>query len=164
MKRGIIEMLVTQLVVGWLCFALNIVTFAMIRVHSEGWRLISFMLGLLGFKLATGAIFRARSELAMVERQHVAIAHRGVYLDETDTPGILVIGKRKVIDFDSIRDCGIGWRRRIKIKVHDSPGTSSEPAASKTPDNVHILPDIAERSMFVAPVIAMKARSSRLAG
>jgi hypothetical protein len=45
---------------------------------------------LLGF-----TIFRARSALAMVERQHVAIAHRGVYLDETDTPGSLVIGKRK---------------------------------------------------------------------
>jgi hypothetical protein len=165
MKRGIVEMCIAQLVVGLLFFAMNLATFVTLGVHSEQWRLISFTLGLLGFKLTTGAILRARSELAMVERQHVAIANRGVYLDETDTPGSLLLGKRKVIDFDSILDCVIheyGCRRRIKIKVLDR----SDPAASNTPDPNHndqILPDITERSMFVALVIAMKARNNRLA-
>jgi hypothetical protein len=169
MKRGIKEMCIAQLVVGLLFFAMNLVTFVKLGVNSERWHLISFTLGLLGFKLTTGAILRARSELAMVERQHVAIANRGVYLDETDSPGSLLLGKRKVIDFDSILDCVIseyGCRRRIKIKVRDSPGISSEPAASNTPDPNHndqILPDITERSMFVALVIAMKARNNRLA-
>jgi hypothetical protein len=55
-----------------------------------------------------------RKEVYMVGRRHVAVARRGVYLDETDESGSSHLARRTVLKFDSIVSCSIhetGWTR-----------------------------------------------------
>jgi hypothetical protein len=57
-----------------------------------------------------GSIFvivHAYKEKYKVERRHVAVARRGVYLDETDEPGSSSLAKRTVLKFDSIASCRV---------------------------------------------------------
>jgi hypothetical protein len=167
MKWGIIVGYFPQLVIGILLLTVWLIINLMTEIDSVvGQVLVQTALSTLGFKFVAEATCRARAEVAMVERYHVAIARHGVYLDETDIPGSLVMGNRKVIDFESILDCWISDHGTISIKVHDRDGTtSSEPAVSAKPDlkdNSYTLPDITEQAMFVALVRAMKARASRL--
>jgi hypothetical protein len=55
-----------------------------------------------------------KKEIYMLERRHVAVARRGVYLDETDEPGSSHLARRTVLKFDSIVSCSVyetGWSR-----------------------------------------------------
>jgi TM2 domain-containing membrane protein YozV len=118
-----------------------------------------------------GSIFvivHARKEKYMVERRHVAVARRGVYVDETDEPGSSSLAKRTVLRFDSIVSCGVqdtvcapdSYSVVIMTRNTDKPTTSD---AKVVPEHIsHNVTGLLNGQAFVDLVSAMMEASSNI--
>jgi hypothetical protein len=114
------------------------------------------------------AIGATMKEIHMLGSRHVAVAHRGVYLDETDEPGSSHLARRTVLKFDAIVSCSVsdtGWLRPhynvVILYLNPNKPTNPDPNVVVPQHISHNVTGLSNGQAFVDLVCAMMERTEQ---